>query len=57
MFYGQDWVVEEQMGTGVMHYRSNPFSHLRGVTVDATVEACGLILLGGTEIKPLVTVV
>ena len=56
MLNGQHWVAEEQMGTGVMHHRSDPFSHLRVVTVDATVEAGGLLLLKGTEIKPLVAV-
>lgn len=49
-------MVEEQMGAGVMHHRSDPFSHLRVVAVDAAVEAGGLLLLEGTEIKPLVTV-
>jgi len=39
-----------------MHHRSYSFSHLRVVTVDATVEARGLLLLKGAEIKPLVTV-
>ena len=53
---GQHWVAEEQVGTGVMHDRSDPFSHLRVVTVDAAVEAGGLLLLKGTEIKPLIAV-
>jgi len=53
---GQHWVAEEQMGTGVMHDRSDPFSHLRVVTVDAAVETGGLLLLKGTEIKPLIAV-
>ena len=53
---GQHWVAEEQIMTRVMHHRSNPLSHLRVVTVDATVEAGRLLILKGTEIKPLVTV-
>ena len=44
------------MWTGVVHHWSDPFSHLRVVTVDATVEAGGLLLPEGTEIKPLVAV-
>ena len=53
---GQHWVAQEQMGTRVMHHRSNSLSHLRVVTVDATVEAGRFLLLKGAEIKPLVTV-
>ena len=43
------------MGTRVMHDRSDPFSHLGVVTVDAAVEAGGL-LLKGTEIESLIAV-
>jgi hypothetical protein len=49
-------VAEKQMGTGIMHHRPYPLSHLGAVTVDSAFEAGGLLLLERAEVKPLVAV-